>query len=488
MFRFSRIFPLALLILAAPLSAGYASADSPSATQPAAGSNYQLTAQLSAPKGPGPTKKVAAASGLFSATIASTGVQGLLTWQLTFKGLKGPALAAHIRLGAPGKSGPAAIRLCRPCTSGRNGSFTGQIGAGSQLLKAILAGGTYTTVDTKLSPYGEIRGQVKAAKVASATSTPAQTGVATLAPATASGASGTSQLTWDPSTNALIVTIDLSGLSPGGNYTEQITSGCTAATGHLYKLDDFVADSQGKAHVASQVADVPALDLSGAWAVKIGNPGVSQAGQGGGGGGQPGQAGGVALPGQAACGQVLAPGASATAPAAPPVQPVTVWQSGSAPVNSAATAAKLAVAVVQKRGWTSLSFDEVHIFPDWFEVEFNDSDGLKGPEIYVNAKSGNIGPEQGPNSGWDTVYGKSSCTTGLSEATARQLAQTALGAHSSAAGETLGDSEHHHGYWEFELVRQGQVVNQLNVNECTQQAVFEDLWQPDMIGIYAPNG
>src|SRR5207253_1201914 len=136
----------------------------------------------------------------------------------------------------------------------------------------------------------------------------------------------------------------------------------------------------------------------------------------------------------------------------------------------------------------SLTFDEVHIFPEWFEVEFAAADGLAGPEIYVNAKTGNIGPEQGPNSGWDTLYGKGVCTTTLSEADARQIAQAALTTHVGAAGETLGDGEHHHGYWEFELQRGGKLVNQLNVNECNQRVVFEDLWQPDMIGVYAPNG
>ena len=45
-----------------------------------------------------------------------------------------------------------------------------------------------------------------------------------------------------------------------------------------------------------------------------------------------------------------------------------------------------------------------------------------------------------------------------------------------------------HGYWEFKLERQGKVVNQMNVNSCTQRIVFEDGWQPDVLGVYAPNG
>jgi hypothetical protein len=486
MLRPAHIVPLVLVALAAPVSADGAGTGSAPATQVAEGSSYQLTAQLGLPSA---KKSARAASGVFTATVASAGTNGLLAWRLTFKGLNGPVLAAHIRLGAAGKTGPAAIRLCRPCQSGSHGSFP----AASALLKAIVAGGTYTTIDTKRSPRGQIRGQVKAVQVASRTSAPSQTGVATLTSANASGAAGKAELSWDPGTNVLTVTVDVSGLAPGGNYTEQITPGCTAATGHLYKLDDFAADLQGNAHVSTQVPDVPAIDLSGAWAVKIGNPGTVPAGQGG---GQPGQGGGgggggaqAAVLGQIACGLALVPGASLGAiSTAPPVQPVTIWQAGSGPVIKAAQAAKLALAVVQRRGWTSLRIDEVNIFPDWFEVEFLDADGLAGPEIYVNGKSGNIGPEQGPNLGWDTVYGKAQCASELGEAPARQIAQNALASHEKAAGQTLGDSEHHHGYWEFKLERGGKVVNQVNVNECTQRVVFEDLWQPDVVGVYAPNG
>jgi len=60
------------------------------------------------------------------------------------------------------------------------------------------------------------------------------------------------------------------------------------------------------------------------------------------------------------------------------------------------------------------------------------------------------------------------------------------GGGGGGGGPTLGDAEQHHGYWEFEIEHQGTVINQLNVNNCTQQVVFEDQWQPTMTGTYTP--
>jgi len=54
--------------------------------------------------------------------------------------------------------------------------------------------------------------------------------------------------------------------------------------------------------------------------------------------------------------------------------------------------------------------------------------------------------------------------------------------------DTLGDGERHHGYWEFELKRGGQAVNQVNVEACGSGVIFEAAWEPDMVGTCAPNG
>jgi len=164
-------------------------------------------------------------------------------------------------------------------------------------------------------------------------------------------------------------------------------------------------------------------------------------------------------------------------------EPMMVWQQGSGPVYTPQEAAGVALDTVHGRGWTWLTLDEVHIFPAFYEVEFNDRHGLKGPEIYVSRSSGAVGPEMGPNMMWDSQYGMGpACSSGLTEDQARALI-------TSPGGLSIGDGEHHHGYWEFELTRGGAAVNQINVSECAPHSVVnEQAWQPDMQGTYAPHG
>ena len=163
-------------------------------------------------------------------------------------------------------------------------------------------------------------------------------------------------------------------------------------------------------------------------------------------------------------------------------EPMMVWRQGSGAVSAPRTAAQLGLETVQGRGWTWLTVDEVHIFPTFYEVEFNDRHALKGPELYVSRSSGAVGPEMGPNMMWDSQYGMGTeCSSTLSEAQARAMV-------TAPDGLSLGDGEHHHGYWEFELKRGNSVVNQVNVSECNQGIINEQMWQPDMEGTYAPNG
>jgi hypothetical protein len=164
-------------------------------------------------------------------------------------------------------------------------------------------------------------------------------------------------------------------------------------------------------------------------------------------------------------------------------QPMMVWRPGAGPVSSPQDAAPTALSAVRGRGWDWLTLDEVHIFPMFYEVEFNDRAGFKGPEVYVDRSSGNVGPEMGPNMMWDSQYGMmgAACATARAESDARALA-------ARATSSALGDGEQHHGYWEFELKTGGAVVNQINVQDCTGAVINEQMWQPDMQGTYAPSG
>lgn len=164
-------------------------------------------------------------------------------------------------------------------------------------------------------------------------------------------------------------------------------------------------------------------------------------------------------------------------------QPMMVWRNGSGAVSSPQEAARLGLETVHQRGWTWLTLDEVHIFPAFYEVEFNDRHDFKGPEIYVSRSSGAVGPEMGPNMMWDSQYGLGqACSSSLTEDQARALV-------TAGGGLSVGAGERHHGYWEFELKRGNTVINQVNVSECAGHSVInEQAWQPDMQGTYAPHG
>jgi hypothetical protein len=99
-----------------------------------------------------------AARGSFTSTIAKSGTTGSMTWRLTFSRLTGPAVAAHIHIGARGRSGPVAVPLCGPCRSGVRRTVRLQ----ANVLAALEAGRAYVNVHTRRNPAGEIRGQLPA--------------------------------------------------------------------------------------------------------------------------------------------------------------------------------------------------------------------------------------------------------------------------------------------------------------------------------------
>jgi hypothetical protein len=132
---------------------------------------YKLTATLKArSEVPKPTGTRVGAKGTFTATtVELANDRARLAWQLTFSKLTGPAVAAHIHVGKPGKAGNVMVALCGPCKSGKRGTAT----ITHAQLRTIELGRAYVNVHTKKNAAGEIRGQIKATETASDDSSPA---------------------------------------------------------------------------------------------------------------------------------------------------------------------------------------------------------------------------------------------------------------------------------------------------------------------------
>lgn len=92
------------------------------------------------------------AKGTFTATINGN----KLHFTLKFTGLTGAATAAHIHVGAKGKSGNVLVPLCGPCTAHEMGT----VKLDAMQLRDIEKSATYVNVHTKKYPNGEIRGQL----------------------------------------------------------------------------------------------------------------------------------------------------------------------------------------------------------------------------------------------------------------------------------------------------------------------------------------
>lgn len=113
-----------------------------------------LTAAQEVPK---QVVKMAAAHGSFTATLSGN----TLKWKLTYADLTGPALQAHIHMGAKGKSGNVIVPLCGAAPACKNG-LTGTAKITSQLKSWFAKHLLYVNVHTKKNPAGEIRGQLVA--------------------------------------------------------------------------------------------------------------------------------------------------------------------------------------------------------------------------------------------------------------------------------------------------------------------------------------
>jgi len=99
---------------------------------------------------------------VLSGKLVLAGKKSSFVWTLSFTNLSGRALAASVGMGAPGKVGSLAMPLCVKCVAGARGEYHGSYVANPTFLKAILHGGMYAFITTKLNPRGEVRGQIKA--------------------------------------------------------------------------------------------------------------------------------------------------------------------------------------------------------------------------------------------------------------------------------------------------------------------------------------
>lgn len=107
---------------------------------------------------PRPTGKLARARGTFTGTVTKEGATTSLAWRLTFAGLTGRALGAHIHVGARGKAGGVLVALCGPCRSGVRKVTPLKAAA----VAALENGRAYVNVHTARNAGGEVRGQIAA--------------------------------------------------------------------------------------------------------------------------------------------------------------------------------------------------------------------------------------------------------------------------------------------------------------------------------------
>ena len=102
-------------------------------------------------------KSAAGAKGVFTATVTENGSARLLKWKLTYAGLTGKSIGAHVHKGKAGVAGAVLVPLCGPCTSGK----TGQVKISKDVADLFERGLVYVNVHTNENQAGEIRGQMK---------------------------------------------------------------------------------------------------------------------------------------------------------------------------------------------------------------------------------------------------------------------------------------------------------------------------------------
>jgi len=140
------------------------------AARPQAQAIQIRTVMNAAQEVPAPAGDTSNGRGTFAATVTKSETGASISWELTFSGLTGNAIAAHIHTGAAGTPGPVVLALCGPCTSPASG--TGNLSEAA--LQAIEDGGAYVNVHTPPNAAGEIRGQLATTASVSTTLTSRQ--------------------------------------------------------------------------------------------------------------------------------------------------------------------------------------------------------------------------------------------------------------------------------------------------------------------------
>jgi hypothetical protein len=116
--------------------------------------------EIPRPKGVSPKAK-----GGFTSTVTRSGLATSMRWRLGWFSLTGRPTAAHLHIGARGKQGAVIVFLCGtakvPCRNNRGG-VTDLSAAQAQALER---GNIYVNIHTKKNPGGEVRGQLRPARL-----------------------------------------------------------------------------------------------------------------------------------------------------------------------------------------------------------------------------------------------------------------------------------------------------------------------------------
>jgi hypothetical protein len=149
-----------------------------------------------------------------SASVKLDTVTNLLTWNISFDGLSGPAQAAHFH-GPAGPGTATGVQVNIGTASGLDSPMIGSAVIDDTQETDLLAGSWYINIHTELNQSGEIRGQVlDTANIVNLTSMldPGQETPA-VDPATPTTAMGSADVVYDPPSNLLMWNINFGGLS-----------------------------------------------------------------------------------------------------------------------------------------------------------------------------------------------------------------------------------------------------------------------------------